>query len=106
VSNELIDQLKPKIDAFLVHIAGFAAEDIAKYGQDLTEDFTNFLYKSVAADDQTAKRNLSHLRAQAKLLINKHQIHADEALVAFLMNGLDALAGIGLILLRTNLPTA
>lgn len=104
MSNELTEKLKPLLDTFLTEIAGLAAEDAEKYGGDLAKDFATYLYRSHAEEDAVAERNLSHLRAQAKLLLAKHHVNVADGARELLVSGLSVLAQVGLATLRINLP--
>jgi hypothetical protein len=102
--NELEGKLKDLLDDFVSEITEVAKEDLREFGKDMAQDFAACLYKSHAANDETAKENLRDLRLQAEHLLVKHAIHTSIAARDRLMQALQIVAKIALQALRVNLP--
>ena len=104
--NEIVEKVQPLLETYLEKIGGMAVEDAKKYGVDMAEDFSKYMYRSLTSNDQEAERNLDHLEAQGELLLVKHRIPMEREGRKFLLDALKIAAQIGLAMLKINLPIA
>jgi hypothetical protein len=79
--DEILDkvevEIKPIIQEFITGVAVEIGQDVTGYAQLVSDDVVKWLAANMGSDDETAKRNLRHLRAiLINLAVTEHiQLH-------------------------------
>jgi len=98
--NKFEDQIKDIVSSFIKEVFGAAEESAEEYAGDMAKDLALYLRMAHNSDDEEAKRNLKHLKAQAQLLAAKHAIATSRASSEVLTQALAMAAQIGLSILK------
>lgn len=103
--NELERELRPLLEELITETLGSMEDDLQAYGEKITRDFADYLYRTHSANDEVARENLRDLRAQVEILTGIHAVRASHVLRDKLVAAVVIAAQIALRALRVTLPT-
>lgn len=95
-SAEIVEALKSGFKDLLDDVLADAKGDVKAYAAQLAQEFGRYLWRSVKDKDATAKRNLTHLKAQVALIAVKREIVATRETMAKLSEIAEIAARIGI----------
>ena len=89
ILDKLRAEVEPEVEALVKEILLEFKDSLTSYSKDLAKDFTLCLWLSYGKNDETAKRNLKHLKVQVQQVAIIHALKLNNKMYELLEKTLE-----------------
>jgi hypothetical protein len=101
--KEAEEALRPLLKEFVTTTISEVGADAKVYGAAVAKELSKWIMANVGSDDETAKRNLRHIKAIMSNLATMHQIRLHRRTMQKLEDAANIVLRIAIVALKTTL---